>query len=94
MPECGNYEDRGQKTEDRGQKSEDRGQKTEDRRQNPKNKEEMKMNKKINRRRFLKEGIFLGCMAALFPLLKMGREEKPHPLPHPRKARHWKKLAG
>lgn len=54
----------------------------------------MKTDRKISRRRFLKEGFFWGCVVALFPFLKTGREEKSHAIPHPRKARYFRHLAG
>jgi len=43
----------------------------------------------------LKEGLFLGILASLYPLLRMNKKVKvSQDSPNPRKARHWRRLAG
>ncbi len=47
----------------------------------------MKIDRKINRRRFLKTGLLWGGLFALFPVLKLGERKG-------KEARHYRHLAG
>jgi len=50
--------------------------------------------REMDRRRFLKEGLFWGCLALAFPLLKKGSAAPLSQTRHIVKARHYRHLAG
>jgi len=53
-----------------------------------------KIDRNINRRRFLKEGFSWAALAGLYPLVKLIQQKDMNSEPIPRKARHWRRLAG
>ncbi len=54
----------------------------------------MKFEEKINRRRFLKQGLCWGLLVGLLPLWSRTEKGKARDTPQPAPARHWRELAG
>ncbi len=54
----------------------------------------MKFEDKIDRRRFLKQGLCWGLLAGLLPLWSRAGKEETGDKSRPVKARHWRELAG
>ena len=54
----------------------------------------MKIEKKIDRRRFLKKGLCFGLAAGLLPLWSKAGGEETGENVRPEPARHWRELAG
>ncbi len=54
----------------------------------------MKLNKKIGRREFLKQGACWGLLVGLLPLWSRARGKTAEDKVRPAPARHWRELAG
>lgn len=54
----------------------------------------MKTEEKINRRQFLKQGLFWGLLAVVLPLWSRAPRKPSENKVRPAKARHWRELAG